>query len=375
MGGKPSTGYVSAEMARQEDTIRPRLKASLKAVILVGGPGTRLRPLTYHTPKPMVPVLNRPFLEHNIAYLRRCGVESIILTLGYLPNVIQNYFRDGSNLRIPLTYAVENNPLGTAGAVKNIEQYLSGTFAVLNGDIFTDINIADMFAFHRRKQAKATIALTWVDNPSAFGVVETDSDGRVVRFIEKPSPNQLTTNWINAGIYIVEPEVLEYVPPNSHYMFEQGLFPLLLKLGEPVYSYPSSGYWLDMGTPEKYLRLNCDLLLLKVKSTLIEDLGENAICCGNEVIIHPSAEIVGPAVIGSRCKITQGVYIKGPIVIGQDCYIGEGASIEETVLWEDVNIGAGANLSQCIVGGNTKIEDNDKVINCVVTTDHRNYLD
>jgi mannose-1-phosphate guanylyltransferase len=156
----------------------------------------------------MVPVLNRPFLEHTIAYLRNFGVGEIILALSYLPEVIPEYFGDGSDLGIRLTYAVESSPLGTAGAVKNAEQYLNSTFVVLNGDIFTGLDMADMLGFHQGKGAKATIALTWVDNPTAFGVVETDSDRRVRRFIEKPSADRVTTNWINAGIYILEPEVV-----------------------------------------------------------------------------------------------------------------------------------------------------------------------
>ena len=350
--------------------MRGKPSALLKAVILVGGEGTRLQPLTYHMPKPMLPVLNRPFLEHTIAYLREYGVESIILTLSYLPEVIRNYFGDGSSLGVRLTYAMEKNPLGTAGAIKNVERHLGSTFVVLNGDIFTGLNLTDIFAFHRHKRAKATIALTWVDNPCAFGVVETDSDGRVKRFIEKPSPDRVTTNWINAGIYILEPEVLGHVPANIHYMFEKGLFPLLLELGEPVYGYPLSGYWLDMGTPEKYLRLNYDLLLSEAKSLLIQALGKDEVCCDEDVIIHPSAEIVGPAAIGSKCRIGQRVYIKGPVVMGSDCYVGEGASIESAVLWRGVNVGAGARLKQCVVGGNTKIEDNDQVINRVVTSGH-----
>ena len=348
-----------------------RLSAPLKAVILAGGEGIRLRPLTYWTPKSMVPVLNRPFLEHTIAYLKNYRVNSIILALSYLPEVIQNYFGDGSNLGIELHYTVEDNPRGTAGAVKNAERYLDSTFVVLNGDIFTDVDIADMLAFHRSKKAKVTIALTWVDNPCAFGVVETDSDGRVKCFIEKPSPARVTTNWINAGIYLLEPEVLKYVPTNAHYMFEKGLFPLLLELGEPVYGYPFSGYWLDMGTPEKYLCLNCDLLLSKAKSALINGLSKERICCDKDVIIHPSAEIVGPAVIGSKCRIDQKAYIKGPVVIGPDCHIGDNASLEAAVLWEGVRIGAGVSLKRCIIGNNTKIETNDQVISGVVTSTHK----
>jgi mannose-1-phosphate guanylyltransferase len=319
----------------------------------------------------MVPVLNRPFLEHTIAYLKNYGVNHIILALSYRPEVIQNYFGDGSKWEIQLHYTVEDSPLGTAGAVKNAERYLDSTSVVLNGDVFTDIDIADMLASHRSKGAKVTIALIWVDNPCAFGVVETGSDGRVKRFIEKPSPSRVTTNWINAGIYLLEPEVLKHVPANTHYMFEKGLFPLLLELGEPVYGYPFSGYWLDMGTPEKYLRLNCDLLLSKAKSALVNGLDKDEVRCQKDVIIHPSAKIVGPAVIGSKCKIDRKAHIKGPAVMGPDCHIGANASLEMAVLWEGVKIGAGASLKQCIIGTNTKIKAADHVITGVVTSAHK----
>jgi mannose-1-phosphate guanylyltransferase len=327
---------------------KQRSKAALRAVILAGGEGTRLRPLTYEMPKPMLPVVNRPFLEHTIAYLKQYQVEDIVLTVSYLPEVIQGYFADGRNLGVRLTYAVEDSPLGTAGAVKNAERHLDSTFVVLNGDIFTELDIAHMLAFHRQRGAKVTIALTRVDNPCAFGVVETDSEGRVGRFIEKPSPDQVTSHWINAGIYILEPEVLGYVPANSLYMFEKGLFPHLLELGQPVYGYPFSGYWLDMGTPEKYLQLNYDLLLLKARSALISGLSRGGLHCGEGVAIHPSAEITGPVVIGDRGSISRGVHIVGPTVIGADCHIGEDARVERAVLWSGVNVDAGAALGGCV---------------------------
>lgn len=339
----------------------------MKAIILVGGEGTRLQPLTHAIPKPMLPVLNRPFLEHTIAYLKKFGARDIILALSYLPEVIQDYFGDGSKFEVQLTYALESRPLGTAGAVKNAEQYLNDTFVVLNGDIFTDLDIADMLALHRHKEAKTTIALTWVDNPCAFGVVDTDRDGRIQRFVEKPSPDQVTSNWINAGIYILEPEVLKYVPANSHYMFEKGLFPLLLDRGEPVYGYNFRGNWLDMGTTEKYLCLNCDLLLSKAKSVLIERLRKDEVWCDRNVVIHPSAQITGPAIIASGCRIGQRVHIKGPVIIGPDCNIEDDASLEETVLWRGVNIGMSTVLKQCVIGNDTKVAAKDQIINRVIS--------
>jgi mannose-1-phosphate guanylyltransferase len=340
-------------VTKKGTTSLPKPKALPKVVILVGGPGTRLHPLTHDTPKSMVPVLNKPFMEYTIAYLKQFGIKDIILALNYLPQTIQNYFGDGKKFGVRLAYCVEKSPMGTAGAVKNAEQYLNSTFIVLNGDIFTDLDIADMLAFHQNKGAKATISLNWVDNPSAFGVVETDSDQRVKQFIEKPNPGEAITNWINAGTYILEPDVLGHVPVNSHYMFEKGLFPLLLELGEPVYG---------------YLSLNCDLLLSNTISPLIHEPDRDRIYCDRGVIIHPSAEIVGPVVIGSKSKISQGVHIKGPVVIGPDCQLEEGVSIENAVLWNNVHIGANARLRQCITSSDISIEPNNQIVNCVVTS-------
>ena len=344
----------------------PDPRASLKAVILVGGPGTRLQPLTYDTPKAMVPVLNKPFLAHTIAYLKQFGIEDIILALNYLHETIQGYFGDGSQFGVRLAYCVEEEPMGTAGAVKNAGAYLDSTFVVLNGDVFTDLDIADMLACHSNNGAKATISLQWVEDPSAFGVVETDDDRRVRRFIEKPPRAEATTNWINAGTYILEPEVLELVPSSSHYMFEKGLFPRLLELDEPVYGYPFSGYWLDMGNPGKYLYLNLDILLSKTSSPLIHG-SEDGIYCEQDATIHPSAGIEAPAVIGSRCRIDQGAHIRGPVVIGPDCQLGDGVRIENTVLWDNVHVGANARLGHCIVGSRAIIAPDSQISDCVVT--------
>ncbi len=364
-------GYVPAEVVVSSATQAASVGAPVKAVILAGGEGTRLRPLTYYTPKPMVPVVNRPFLEHTVVYLNKHGIKDIVLALSYLPQTIQRYFGDGRRPEVELRYCLEEKPLGTAGAVKNAERYLDSTFIVLNGDIFTNLNIGDILAFHRSKNAVATIALTWVDNPCAFGVVETDSDGRVRRFVEKPSPDRVTSQWINAGIYVLEPEVLGYVPSGSHYMFEKGLFPLLLDLDQPVYGYRFNGYWLDMGTPEKYLRLNCDLLTSRAQSPLLTDHVGNGISYGQGVVIHPTARIDGPTIIGDRCHIGPGVYIKGPVVVGHKCRIQKGASIEVTVLWDGVTVGEGAVLRHSVVCDAVAIPSGDCVNNQIITPEHK----
>jgi mannose-1-phosphate guanylyltransferase len=340
---------------------------NIKAVILVGGPGTRLQPLTDNIPKSLVPVLNRPFMEHTFAYLKHYGIEDIILTLNYLPGTIKDYFGDGSQFGVRLHYYIEEEPLGTAGAVKNAEERLDNTFVVLNGDIFTDIDLADMLAFHRRNNAAATISLKWVNDPSAFGVVETDVTGSVQRFIEKPPASEATTNWINAGIYILEPDVLQKVPPNTHYMFERGLFPRLLDSEERVFGYPFRGYWMDTGTLEYYYSLNNDLLLSKTSSPLLGNLDAGKVYIAPEVHINPSAIITPPAIIGRGCRIGPGVTITGPVVIGPHCVLETGASVDNAVIWDRVKIGAKAGLSRCIVSSGTEIVPDSDIADCAVT--------
>jgi mannose-1-phosphate guanylyltransferase len=341
-----------------------------KAVILVGGPGMRLRPLTEDRPKSVVPVLNHPAIEHTFAYLKQYGVEEIILALNYLPDVIKGYFGDGSRCGIRLTYCVEKEPLGTAGAVKNAEKHLESTFFVLNGDLFTDLNLADMLAFHREKKASATISLTWVDDPSRFGVVETDNNRRVKRFIEKPPLAEATTNWINAGTYILEPEVLGHIPAGQHYMFERGLFPSLLEAGEPVYGYPYRGFWLDMGTPGTYFSLNSDLLTMKVKSPIFSPFppGKDGIRRGENVTIHPAATVIPPVMIDSGCHIGKGVRVTGPVVMGRDCRLDDGAVVENAILWDNVTVRAKARLSHCIVCSRAVIDGNGEISDSIITS-------
>jgi mannose-1-phosphate guanylyltransferase len=339
-----------------------------KAVILVGGPGTRLQPLTDNIPKSLVPVLNRPFMEHTFAYLRHYGIEDILLTLSYLPETIRSYFGDGRRAGVRLSYYIEEEPLGTAGAVKNAEELLDNTFVVLNGDVFTDIDLADMFAFHRRNNAAATISLKWVDDPSAFGVVETDDSGRVRAFIEKPPAAQATTNWINAGIYILEPDVLKQVPAGTHYMFERGLFPGLLDSGQRVFGYTFQGYWMDTGTLEYYYTLNNDLLLSKTGSPLVGNLDVATVYYeSDDVDIDPSAAITPPAIIGRGCRIGPRVAVTGPAVIGPDCVLEEGARVDNAVIWDKVTIGAKARLSRCIVSSGAQIAPGSDIADCALT--------
>ena len=315
----------------------------MKAVILAGGEGTRLRPLTCNVPKPMVPILNRPFLEHVLLRLSGHGVDHAILTMWYLPDVIRSHFGNGEGAGLRLSYALEEKPLGTAGAVKNVEDELNGPFLVLNGDIFTDLDLGAMARFHRESGSMVTIALTQVEDPSAFGVVEMDERGRVSRFVEKPAPGETSSNWINAGTYLVEPEALAHAPSGEHYMFERGLFPSLLEMGAPVYGFRSPAYWVDLGTPASYARVHRDLL--------------PAAAGHDSSSVHASATLSGPVLLGSGCAIGPDAQVHGPVVMGAGCRVGEGARISDAILWKDVLVGRGAELDGCILGDGVSVGD------------------
>ena len=328
----------------------------MKAVILAGGEGTRLRPLTCNVPKPMVPILNRPFLEHMLSHLSGHGVEHAILTMWYLPDVIRSHFGNGEGLGLRLSYTLEETPLGTAGAVKNVEDELDGAFLVLNGDIFTDLDLSAMARFHRDSGAMVTIALTQVEDPSAFGVVDMDESGRVSRFVEKPAPGEAPSNWVNAGTYLVEPEALAHAPGGEHHMFERGLFPKLLEMGAPVYGYRSNAYWADLGTPTSYARVHRDML---------PTAGATA---GHDVTgVHSSARISGPVLLGRGCAIGPDAIVQGPVVMGAGCRVGEGAVIRDAILWRDVEVGRGAELDACILGDGVSVGDGAMVgAGCII---------
>jgi mannose-1-phosphate guanylyltransferase len=325
----------------------------VKAIILVGGEGTRLRPLTHTTVKAMIPVLNRPSIEHALRYLVSHKITEVILALGYKPDCITDYFGDTTEFGAKLVYSVETTPMGTAGAVKNAEKYIDTTFVVMNGDIFTDLNLSQMLEFHRTKGAMATIALTPVEDPTRFGVVETDVENRVTRFVEKPKPGQTRSKMINAGIYILEREVLDFIPANQRCMFEHDVFPALLAQGEPVFAYATDAYWIDTGTPQQYLQLNRDLMLGKsIQSTFKKE----DIQIGEGSSLHPKAELIGPVLVDRDCVIGKGVKLKGPVIVGRGCRIEAGAILEDSILWQNVSVGKKAVLKDCIVASNSCIE-------------------
>ena len=327
----------------------------MKAVVLVGGEGTRLRPLTYIAVKAMVPVLNKPFIEYIIRHLSHHNISEIILAIGYKPDHITEYFTDEKQLGTKLVYSIETGPMGTAGAVKNAEPYIDDVFFALNGDVFTDLDFTDMLRFHKNKGAKVTIALTPVEDPSRFGVVETDSKQRVTRFVEKPKREQAASNMINAGVYIIEADMMRYIPESRKCMFEHDVFPSLVADGESVFGYTTDTYWMDMGTPEKYLQLNGDLL--RGKSIQV-DFAEKEIRIDKQSAVHPQSKLTGPILIDKNCDIGKGVQLKGPVVIGPGCQIHDEASVENSVLWKNAIIGKQSVLKDCIVASNGCIDNN-----------------
>jgi mannose-1-phosphate guanylyltransferase len=344
-----------------------KMKKPTKAILLVGGEGTRLRPLTYTTTKAMVPVLNRPFIEYQIHHLQSHSVTDIILAMGYKPDSIKNYFGKKSDVTSKISYSIEQVPLGTAGAVKNAIPYIdrNETLFVLNGDVFTDLDLTDMLNFHRTRQAKVTIALTPVDDPTQFGVVELDSNKRVLRFIEKPSRQEVTSNLINAGVYIIESGILERIPQDKRFMFEHDIFPQIISDGEPIYGYPTTAYWIDMGTPQKYLQLNRDILLGKCH--LNASISTNNIA--NQSLGCSQATLIGPVMIDGGCTIGKDVAIKGPSLIGPECKISDSTLIEESILWAKVIVGKRAIIKNCIIANSIHIENNAHIENSVIGHD------
>src|SRR3954469_3745421 len=233
----------------------------MKAILLAGGKGTRLRPLTIHTPKPIVPIFERPFLHYQLDLLKQVpAIDEVILSLNYQPRRIEEIFGDGADAGLNIRYVVEPAPLGTAGAVRYAGESLHESVVVFNGDVLTEIDLAAVIALHRERQARATIVLTPVENPSAYGLVETDAQGNIQRFIEKPQANEITTNRINAGIYILEPDTFDRIPSEVSWSIERSFFPSLIERQERFVGYVYEGYWIDIGTPEKYRQVHRDIM-------------------------------------------------------------------------------------------------------------------
>jgi len=328
----------------------------LKTIIMAGGEGSRLRPLTCGRPKPMVPVANRPMMSHIVDLLKKHGFTEIGVTLQYRPEYIRSYFGNGAEFQVKMRYFVEEVPLGTAGSVKNAQSFLDRTFLVISGDALTDIDLTQAVEFHRRQGAMATLVLTHVSCPLEYGVVITGLDGAITRFLEKPGWGEVFSDTVNTGIYVLEPEVLDYVPPGQMFDFSKDLFPLLLREKKPLFGVVLPGYWCDIGNLSQYLQAHQDVLTGRVQTALAARELAPGIWAGEGVDLHPQARLEGPVLIGDGSYVGKEAVIEPYTVIGNGCLVREKASLKRSVLWNNVFVGAGARLRGAVVCSRVQVQ-------------------
>jgi mannose-1-phosphate guanylyltransferase/phosphomannomutase len=322
----------------------------MKAVVMAGGEGTRLRPLTSNQPKPLVPIVGKPCMEHIVDLLKRHGLEDVIVTVAFLPQAIRSYFGTGESLGIDLAYSVEESPAGTAGSVRLAAGRLDDTFLVISGDALCDVDLGRLIDFHREKQASVTIGLKSVDNPLEFGIVVTDEDSRVERFLEKPSWGQVFSDTINTGIYVLEPEVLKHIPSDRPFDFSKELFPLLLEMGRPIYGCVLDGYWQDIGNLEQYRQANFDALDERVRLEIGGIRLRGNVWLGEGVDVHDLDAIEGPAFLGNYCRVAPEATVGPYSVLGTSVTLRERARTTRTIVDASTYIGRSAVVEGAIIG-------------------------
>ncbi|MFH0947868.1 MAG: NDP-sugar synthase [Elusimicrobiota bacterium] len=318
----------------------------MKAIILIGGFGTRLRPLTCNTPKPLLPVLNKPFSLYQIELLKKYGIKDIILCMAYLPSEFKKYFGDGKKFGVKISYAVEKTPLGTGGAIKNAEKFVDDSVIIFNGDVLTEINLAKLVQFHKKKKSKVTVSLIRVPDPTSFGLVETAKDGKILQFLEKPSISQITVDTVNAGTYIFEPEIFKEMPLDVIYSVERELFPTLLNKKIPFYGYIYSAYWIDIGTTEKYLQIHNDLMNQMKKNVI-----------GKESKIAKSVRVFGHLVVGDNTQLSEKTTISGNVCLGNNVKIGENCFLSDCIVLDGTRIQKNSKIEKSVIGKNCTIEE------------------
>ena len=335
----------------------------MQALILAGGEGTRLRPLTSTFPKPVVPLVGRPFISYMLEWLRHHGVEDVILGCGFMADRVRSVLGDGSGLGIRLRYLEEPRPLGTGGALKFAEDLLDERFFMLNGDVLADFDLTAQLEAHERVGAQATIALVPVDDPSAYGLVRMGPDGAVSAFVEKPAPDQMDTNLINAGAYILERSVLDgMAPAGTNVSIERDVFPTLV--GRGLYGHECSGYWLDIGTPERYLTGTYDILEGRVHTVIGEELRSSGLTLIDGATIE--GRVVAPVLVAAGCSVAPRALVGDRSVLGERVTVGPGARVESSVLLDGVRVGAATRISSSIIGPGVEIGDNCQISGRVV---------
>ena len=324
-----------------------------KIVILAGGYGTRLRPLTYTRPKPMLPLAGKPVLQHIIESLEKQGFDELIITTNYLCENIIKYFGNGSRFGVRIIYYRENTPLGTAGSVKNCEEHLVDTFGVIQSDNITDLDLKTIFQFHRKKKGIGTLGVLYVDNPQEVGILELDKSDKVVRFLEKPKPEECFSNLANMGAYVLEPEVLDYIPKGKFFDFSKDLYPRLLRLKKAIYGLKTECFWTDVGCFENFMKAN-KWILDKQKPKEIKNFKNQA-------------EIKGPVYIGENVSIEYGASIFGPTIIDDDCRIHANSIVgPSSMLGPNVEIGNESQVKGSIIYENTLIENHSRIDECII---------
>ena len=327
----------------------------MKALLIAGGFGTRLRPLTYTRPKHLLPIANRAHIHHVFDLLQRHGIDEAVLLTSYLAEAFEGAVQEAAGRGMSVEVTHEEEPLGTAGAMKNAEALVGDeTFFAFNGDILSDLDLTAMLEFHRSRDAEGTIVLTPVDDPSAFGVVPTDEDGRVQGFIEKPPPGEAPTNLINAGVYILEPSVLQRIPEGVEWSAERALFPGLVEEGARLYATSTDAYWMDVGTPQKYLAANLDALAGRFRTEAISDTGPHANSVAEGAEVAPGAR-VSSACLASNVVVEEGATIERSVLL-PGAVVSSGAQVLDSILGADVKVSAGARLSGATIGDGTTVD-------------------
>jgi mannose-1-phosphate guanylyltransferase / phosphomannomutase len=334
----------------------------MKAVVMAGGEGTRLRPMTANQPKPMLPIVNRPIMEHVLRLLRRHGLTETVVTVQFLASMVRNYFGDGEDFGMSLQYATEETPLGTAGSVKNAEDALRDEpFLVISGDALTDIDLSDLIAFHKDNQAMVTVALARVPDPLEFGIVIVDDDGKIQRFLEKPTWGQVFSDTVNTGIYVMEPEVLAHVPAGQVVDWSGDIFPKLLENGAPLYGWIADGYWEDVGSLESYAKAQADVLTGKVNVHIDGFEVAPGVWVADGAEVDPEAVLTGPLCIGDYAKIEAGAQLREFTVVGSNVIVKEGAFLHRAIVHNNVYVGRGTTLRGCVIGKNTDVMSQSRI--------------
>jgi mannose-1-phosphate guanylyltransferase/phosphomannomutase len=335
---------------------------NIRAMVMAAGAGTRLRPLTFTVPKPMVPVANRPVLEYTLENLRRHGIVDVVLNLHSYPQLIRDHFKDGSSWGMNISYSYEPALLGTAGGVKKMESFLNkGTFLVMSGDGLTDVNLTELLHFHKQRGSKATMGLKPVEARFDYGVTLTDRRGKITRFFEKPKWSDVFSNQVNTGIYVFEPEIFTQIPKGKMYDFGHELWPKLLQKRWPIFGFPVKDYWCDVGNLAEYRRGQQDLLDGHVRFHLPGRVLRPGVRIDDGTLLSKGVKLESPVLIGRDGRIGAGTFIGGHTVIGHRARIGKKVILRNCILWDDVKVADHVTLDNCIIGSKAQVTESISV--------------